>query len=142
MRAREAAIEEILGWLKEGRAALGLRGLEHDPLAPVREDRLNAVHIHCLKDRTIKRTTADRHGWPREQAAEVVFECWLTPNADHVEFYEAFLRVMLAGRFSDPKTRIDMTEKVGPFDGGVPGAKVLQIYTELRYVDAGVDGRG
>lgn len=138
MRRREAAIKEILGWLKAGRETLGLKGLEYDPLAPVREDRLNAVHIHCLRDRTVKSANRDRRGYPKVQEAEVVFECWLKPEADHVAFYENFLRVMFAGRFSDPNTDLGMREKVGPFDGGAPGAKVLQIHTVLRYPDEGV----
>lgn len=140
MRQREAAIGEILEWLKAGKDALGLKGLEHDPLAPVREDRLNAIHIHCVKDRTIKSSTDDRWGYPKLQEAQVVFQCWMTPDTDHVAFYEDFLRIMQAGVFAAPTTSITLTEKVGPFDGGVPGAKVLQIHTELRYVDEGVGG--
>jgi hypothetical protein len=138
MRRREEAIHEILKWLREGRAVLGLNGLEYDPLAPVREDRLNAIHVHCVRDRTVKEANRDRWGYPKVQEAEVVFECWLAPNADHADFYENFLRVMFAGRFADPNTRIRMTEKVGPFDGGVPGAKVLQIHTVLQYPDSGI----
>lgn len=139
MRRREAAIREILGWLKDGRKTLGLKRLEYDPLAPVRVDLLNAIHIHCTRDRTVKQANRDRWGYPKVQAAQVIFECWLQPDEDHSAFYEAFLRVMFAGEFSDPNTRINMTEKVGPFDGGVPGAKVLQIHTELQYVDMGIE---
>lgn len=138
MRAREAAIEEIQGWLRDGKDSLQLRRLEYDPLAPVRADRLNAVHIHCTRDKTIKATNRLRHGYPMVQSATVLFECWLKADADHVDFYEAFLRVMLSGRFSCPTTALNITEKIGPFDGGVQGAKCLQILTELRYMDEGV----
>lgn len=138
MRKREEAIGEILTWLKAGKDLLGLKGLEHDPLAPVRADRLNAIHIHCVRDRTVKSANRDRWGYPKVQEAEVVFECWLRPETDHAAFYEDFLRVMFAGSFGDPNTGISLTEKVGPFDGGVPGAKVLQIHTMLRYPDSGV----
>lgn len=138
MRKREEAIDEILAWLKANKDALGLGGLERDPLAPVRADRLNAIHIHCVRDRTVKSANRDRWGYPKVQEAEVVFECWLKPDADHVAFYENFLRVMFAGSFGDPNTAIGLTGTVGPFDGGVPGAKVLQIHAMLRYPDAGV----
>lgn len=138
MRQREAAIQEILGWLKEGERALGLKRLKYDPLAPVRADKLNAIHIHCAKDKTIKSTTSNRYGYPKVQAVNLVFECWLTPETDHVSFYEAFLAIMMDGVFSHKTTTISMTEKVGPLDGGVPGAKVLQVHTELRYVDYGI----
>lgn len=139
MRQREAAIKEILGWLKAGKSALGLSRLEYDPLAPVREDKLNAIHIYCDKDKTIKSSTDDRWGYPKVQEAHVVFECWMRPETDHVAFYEDFLRIMQAGAFIEPTTSIILTEKVGPFDGGVPNAKTLQIHTELRYVDLGVE---
>ena len=139
MRQREAAIKEILGWLNAGKDALGLKRLEYDPLAPVRSDKLNAIHIHCTRDRTIKSTTRNRYGYPKVQAAHVVFECWLKPEMDHTAFYEEFLRIMIAGEFSTNTTSIALTEKVGPFDGGVPDAKVLQLHTELRYVDMGVE---
>ena len=138
VRAREEAIAEILDWLRAGKSSLQLKRLEYDPLAPVREDRLNAIHIHCTRDRTVKNSNRLPHSFPRIQAATVIFECWLKAEADHVAFYEAFLRLMLAGKFSCPTTTINMTEKVGPFDGGVPGAKVLQIHTELMYTDAGL----
>lgn len=140
MRQRETAIREILEWLRAGKDALGLKRLEYDPLAPVREDRLNAIHIHCVKDRAIKSGTGDRWGYPKVQEAQVVFECWMTPGTDHAAFYEDFLRIMQAGVFAVPTTSIVLNEKVGPFDGGVPNAKVLQIHTELRYVDEGVGG--
>lgn len=140
MRQREAAIKEILEWLRAGKDKLGLKGLEHDPLAQVREDRLNAIHIHCVKDRTIKSSTDDRWGYPKLQETQVAFQCWMTPDTDHVAFYEDFLRIMQAGVFASPTTSIVLAEKIGPVDGGVPGAKVLQINTELRYVDMGVGG--
>lgn len=138
MRAREAAIEEILDWLRDGKDALQLKRLEYDPLAPVRPDRLNAVHIHCTRDKTVKTTNRLRHGFPTVQAATVLFECWLKAEADHVAFYEAFLRVILNNRFSCPTNTLSITEKIGPFDGGVQGAKCLQIITELQYMDAGI----
>ena len=140
MRQREEAIQEILGWLKAGKGSLGLRRLEYDPLAPVRADRLNAIHIHCIKDKTIKSTTCDRYGYPKVQAVNLLFECWMTPETNHVLFYEEFLRIMQAGIFSVNTTSIVLTEKIGPFDGGVPGSKALQIHTELRYVDLGITG--
>ena len=139
MRQREEAIKEILEWLRAGRASLDLKRLEYDPLAPVRADKLNAIHIHCTRDRTVKSTTKDRYGYPRVQVANVVFECWLKPDTDHVSFYEEFLRIMIAGEFSSNTTSMVLNEKVGPFDGGVPDAKVLQLHTELRYVDMGIE---
>ena len=98
---------------------------------------LNAIHIHCTTDKTVKQANRGPYGFPRVQEASLVFECWLKKDCNYVEFYEHWLWIMCNGQFKNRFTNLILEEKVGPFDGGVEGAFVLQLHAKLRYVDDG-----
>jgi len=136
MRQREDSIKEIMDLLLAAKDDLDLNRLKYDPVAPVRADKLNAIHVHCGRDKVIKTSNKQRHGYPKTQSVQVIFESWLKENHDHVSFYQNFVKTVLSKPLSNGN-KIEISGICGPFDGGVPGSKCFQVFTELQYTDYG-----
>ena len=135
MIAKENAIVEITGWISEARDTLGIKTVRRTPSSPASSDDFTAVFIHEGDD-TIIKYSSTRTGYPVTRKGEVAFEMWTKKGVDVRALYRALRTLLFTKSLSVP---VDIREikTFGPFNGGVPHTRTMQLIVGLTYKDVG-----
>lgn len=136
MIEKENAIVEMAGWLKAAKTALGLDTVARTPSSPVDNDRFPAVFIHEGDDAIIKYSST-RTGYPVVRRADVVFEMWAGKSVDIRALHQAIRTLLFSSRLTTAECDIRETKTFGPFNGGIPHTRTMQLIIGLTYKDAG-----
>jgi hypothetical protein len=136
MKERIKAIEELAAFLKADSAAIGVNSIITNPSIAVNPKKLIAVHIHAGDDKIIKASSSPS-GYPKRREAIIIFEIWMNKDDEADVVFDNVRKCVLGGTLSNATSSIFETGSNGPFNGGIPGAQAMQLFTGLKYQDCG-----